>query len=239
MRCSIWRRSSPRQYAPRRVQQLEVLEVRRCPGRCGPRQRSTNGPSVYVEMVSSAPRSSLSRSSLSGSSAKRRFASACDDFLAHERVVLLGHLRASPPRSPRGPRGERLRHLEVVVEAVLDRGTEADPRVGEEPRTAVARMCAAEWRSTSSARGSFSVRTTNFRRAGGAWTGPGPRRRRRRRCCRAAGACRSSRPPRAAGVPNGTVRVAPSGSTRVIISAAPRAAVRRVDHRSVNTSSIG
>jgi len=27
MRCSIWRRSSPRQYAPAAVQQLEVLDL--------------------------------------------------------------------------------------------------------------------------------------------------------------------------------------------------------------------
>ncbi len=41
----------------------------------GPRQRSTNGPSVYTEITSFAPRSAM-RSSFSGSSTKRRFASS-------------------------------------------------------------------------------------------------------------------------------------------------------------------
>ena len=56
MRCSIWRFESPRQYAPAVCVSLKCLR-RDVSGTCGPRQRSMNGPSVYVEMTSSSPSS--------------------------------------------------------------------------------------------------------------------------------------------------------------------------------------
>ena len=84
-------------------------------------------------MISFGSVKSSRRSSLSGSSTKRLRASAASDLLAHERILLrddLPHLRLER-REILGR--ERRRDLEVVVEAVVDRRTEADLRVGAQP----------------------------------------------------------------------------------------------------------
>ena len=99
------------------------------------------------------------RSSLSGSSAKRFCASARFTSSRTNGYFSAGdlpHLASRTRARSSGVNG--LVDLEVVVEAVVDRRAEADLRVGAHSRTAVASTCAAEWRSTSSASGSRSVR---------------------------------------------------------------------------------
>jgi hypothetical protein len=85
------------------------------PGMCGPRQRSVNGPLQLQRIV--------------GEAAVRGV--AVHDF-AHEGVIGLRHL-AHLHLDPLEVLGcERARHLEVVVEAVLDGRPEADAGTREE-----------------------------------------------------------------------------------------------------------
>ena len=113
--------------------------------RCGPRQRSVKSPCVYSVMSPSAVSTS---STLYGSpsASKRAFASSREiSSRVHSRPFLQLAVRARP-RSLEVLLVDRLREVEVVVEAVLDRRpdrdlharVEAAHRLGEQMRGRVA-----------------------------------------------------------------------------------------------------
>jgi hypothetical protein len=110
MRCSIWRLESPRQYAPAAWSSLKCFTFR------------------YRLVVPQL----LQALQLERIVLEPLLSAAAVHLLPHEGVVRLGHLPHLPLDGLEVVGGEGPGHLEVVVEAVLDRRAEADLRLREQ-----------------------------------------------------------------------------------------------------------
>ena len=143
-----------------RVQQLEVLEARRV--------RHVRAAAQVDERPVGVGRDDLVVAELGEALELERIVGETLLRFARDRPPR-ARTETSPPTTLRISSSNRARSsgvngcvdLEVVVEAVVDRGTEADLRVGAQAAHRGREDVRAEWRSTSSARGSCSVSTRN------------------------------------------------------------------------------